>query len=183
MRLLTLLILIILTPIAAMSETNFELDHGIGFRRGSNVEDWMDIEASRKYSNEQAAERNRIFANDGSGSVIGNSIVITTEHGSHVVVNAMQINHGNQTLEVNLNSIDNYTNVEVVDDSDYVEAEYEYDSQQEDSNTVSSGYTLNDDYYNQDSNSNDSYTASNVEIYDSYTVSDDYTNSNDRPLY
>ena len=192
---MTLLInLIILLPHAAISQTrSFELDHGIGFRKGSNIEDWMDVEANRRYSAEQAAKRNRLFANDGSGSVIGNSIVITTQRGSHVVLNATQVNQGNQILEVNL--FDNggqLSNVEIDDSDTYVEDDFDYDYDSSIDNEPSSTY---DDYNSSSSSSsnsgrntssgdyNDGYT--NVDQNNSYGNNDynDYNNYSNNGNY
>ncbi len=85
---------------------DFDLDRGIGYKKGRDVESWMD-------SRESAASGNTSSRLSGSsmGTAIGNLISIKTEAGSHVVLNATQINKGNQTVEVTMNN-NQYKNVE-----------------------------------------------------------------------
>lgn len=96
---------------------DFELDRGIGATRGRDVEDWADArdDAGRNTSYNARMYQYNTQAGGSLASAYGNAIVIKTQPGSHVVLNASQINTGNQTVEVSLNSSINnkrYRNVE-----------------------------------------------------------------------
>ena len=107
--------LLIIFTSGASYANDFELDRGIGFDKGRDIEDWVDTKESRKYS-AGFDPYSKLGANGTNfpinASSIGNIISITTEPGSHVVVNAQQINNGNQITEVNLKGVKEYQNVE-----------------------------------------------------------------------
>lgn len=102
----------------------FEMDRGIGFERGRDIEDWMDVGEARTAAagNGGYAEFTGLGAYNVSATAgaHGNSIFIKTDPGSHVTLSATQINSGNQTVEINLKNVtDNrYQNVEVTDVSE-----------------------------------------------------------------
>lgn len=91
---------------------DFQLDRGIGFdKKGRGEESWVDT----KESAESSALGNRFGqSNNGiSATAIGNLISVQAAQGSHTVINAMQINTGNQTAEVSLRGAKQYKNVEL----------------------------------------------------------------------
>ena len=85
---------------------DFDLDRGIGYKKGHDIESGMNNRESSPLST--GASR---LGGSAIGSSIGNSIYIKTEAGSSVVLNATQINKGNQTVEVSMNT-KQYKNVE-----------------------------------------------------------------------
>jgi len=117
MSIFRLIFLIILLPFSTIHAQEFELDRGIGFSRNHDIEDWISAKGARNNSFGQNSNFNRdnSLGRTNLASSYGNSIVIQTQPGSHVVLNASQINHGNQTAEVNLNNLDGprYENVEI----------------------------------------------------------------------
>lgn len=117
MLILRILIIILLIPSGSLYARDFELDRGIGFSKGRDVEDWVETKSFGNSTFGRNSNLNRIggaVGNSTLASSFGNSIVIQTQPGSHVVVNASQINHGNQSAEVNLKSLGEpqYKNVE-----------------------------------------------------------------------
>ncbi|PIR37144.1 MAG: hypothetical protein COV35_11155 [Alphaproteobacteria bacterium CG11_big_fil_rev_8_21_14_0_20_39_49] len=117
MTILRLLIIISLIPLGNLYARDFELDRGIGFQKGRDIEDWVKTQDATNSPSSLDSNFNRInsLTKSNLASSYGNSIVIQTQPGSHVVVNASQINTGNQIAEVNLKSISGpkYNNVEV----------------------------------------------------------------------
>lgn len=116
MTIFRLLIIMLLVPSGNLYAMDFELDRGIGFSKGRDVEDWVEAKSISNSNFSRNSNLNRIHSLGSSSlaSSFGNSIVIQTQPGSHVVVNASQINHGNQNAEVNLKSLGEpqYKNVE-----------------------------------------------------------------------
>lgn len=104
-------------PSGNLYARDFELDRGIGFQKGRDVEDWVKTQDSVNSPSSLDSNFNRInsLSRSNMASSYGNSIVIQTQPGSHIVVNASQINNGNQIAEVNLKSISGpkYNNVEI----------------------------------------------------------------------
>lgn len=97
---------------------SFEMDRGIGFSRGQDIEDWVEAKPMSGTPDRMNAflERGAVFGGTNLASSIGNSIVIQTQPGSHVILNATQTNLGNQTAEVTLrgaSAADRLNNVEM----------------------------------------------------------------------
>jgi formylmethanofuran dehydrogenase subunit D len=117
MKILSIFTFIIIFSLNNSYAQNFELDRGIGFSKGRDVEDWVKTQDFQNSPTNINSSFNRINSIQRSNlaSSQGNSIVVQTQPGSHVVVNASQINSGNQTAEVNLKSISRpkYNNVEI----------------------------------------------------------------------
>lgn len=116
MKKICFFIIISIMPLGNLYARDFEFDRGIGFERGRDVEDWVETQGFERSHSSFSSNFNRInsLRTSNLATSQGNSIVIQTQPGSHVVVNASQINNGNQISEVNLKSLDGpqYNNVE-----------------------------------------------------------------------
>lgn len=90
---------------------DFDFDRAIGHARNNDVESWVE-------GRESGLPNQRDSQFDDAtplASSMGNVISIQTQPGSHVVLNASQINKGNQTSEVRLRGMNfkRYRNVEI----------------------------------------------------------------------
>lgn len=114
MRILHLcLITLMLLPATAMA-AEFDLDRGIGYKRGQDVESQMDVKSSRNANLDAALNKNSGLGESSLASSYGNLISIQTSPNSHVMLNANQINTGDQTVIVSLRGMGTkqYKNVE-----------------------------------------------------------------------
>lgn len=117
MSILRLIFLIILLPYTANAR-DFELDRGIGFSKGRDIEDWVEAKETRNSPAGLESDFNEtspLGQPPVNASSYGNYISIQTQPGSHVVLNASQTNTGNQNAEVNLKGVNSsrYKNVEI----------------------------------------------------------------------
>jgi hypothetical protein len=117
MSILRLIFFIILLP-QAVNAIDFELDRGIGFEKGRDIEDWVDVKQSRNIpsSLESGFNENSSFGQSPvNATSYGNFISIQTQPNSHLVLNASQANSGNQNAEINLKGVNSsrYKNVEI----------------------------------------------------------------------
>ncbi|MET0154530.1 MAG: hypothetical protein ABW189_00270 [Rickettsiales bacterium] len=105
----------------AASAVEFNFDRGIGFAKGRDVEDWVSAKDARGASlfqqiyTEGTANRPGLSDGTNAATAVGNSISVQTGPGGVAVVNATQINAGNQSAEINLKNLQTktYKNVEI----------------------------------------------------------------------
>ena len=98
----------VLLPVISFAG-DFQLDRAIGHERNNSTESWIDSK-----DNSFSGQRESPY-DDAVAASFGNAISIETKPGSHVVLNASQINKGNQTSEVSLKGMNSkkYKNVEL----------------------------------------------------------------------
>lgn len=89
---------------AISTNRDFELDRGVGYENtrgaGGGIESAMSLEENRAAQNSKISRALGVSENQPVSTAYGNLIAIETAPDSHVVVNTVQLNQGNQTATI-----------------------------------------------------------------------------------